>query len=655
MEYICLDIECTGLDNQKEDIIEIAAAKFKDGEIIDTFQTFISHNIEIPENIQILTGINPEMTKGAPSLESIEENLREFIGDRPIIGHNINFDLNFLDAKNLKLNNLRIDTLPLSEMIIQTNSYSLEMLSKNFNQKYFPSHRALDDVLANIELFFLIQEKFRNLEQINQYYLNQVLDSNEEIQKIILSWIKNNEKIDTNYQLLSPDKIQNNTSSKNFLNHLVEKENQIIIADPHTIQKKQFKNYTEIYPANSHINENTFLENHNQGSNWILKAKIACAIKKEKPLFKNQLNLRNDEFKELKLYTNPEIVIEKATKYKINYYNFFKLIKENVFLNNFENILFLEPYFTEEYLKSQEIKIYSQNLEEKEQNQIYEFIKENVENYENNYFTNYLITDIFQKNDPRIQSIVTKEINKSDNTNYLIGLSIYNTQGFSINLINENINLNKFEILDQLNQKIQLTILNDNDTKELNLKINSSHEDYQLIDEQIIKDIKSLKQNEGILILSNSLSNIKEYYIELHNILDRNEYELLAQNQSGSKSKILEVLEGNIKPYILICTHHFYLKFQPELNHLKNAYLTKLPFGLPQHFYYDYLKEQDQNQFLTLTLPHCAYSITNIMHSLSQKSNLYQLHMLDDRIFTARWGKNILDHIPNYIRVEKND
>lgn len=653
MEYICLDIECTGLDNQKDDIIEVAAAKFKNGEIIETFQTFISHNVEIPKNIQILTGISPEMTKGAPTLKSIEDSLRSFVGEAPIIGHNINFDLNFLDEKNIKLDNLRIDTLPLSEMVIETNSYSLEMLSKNFNKKYFPSHRALDDVLANIELFFLIEKKFKSLKPINHFYLKQVLNSNDRIQQIILSWIKNEEKVETNYELIKPETITKNNKSRNFLNHFTEKENQIIIADPHTIQKKRFKNYTEIYPNHSHIEEGNFLKNHIQGKNWILKAKIACAFDENKPLFKNNLNLRNDQYNELKLYTNENIVIEKANKYKINYYNFFKLVKDNLFLNNYENILFLEPYFTEEYLKSKETKIYSQNLTEKEVTEVYSFINENIDNYEANYRTNYLVSDIFQKNDERLKNIIDKEINISDETNYLIGLTVYNKQGFSINLINENINLNKFEILDELNQKIELNIINDHDEKELNLNIKSSHEDYQVIDEQIIKDIKSLKTNQGILILSNSLSSIKEYYIELHNILDRKEFELLAQNQSGSKSKILEVLEGNTKPYILICTHHFYLKFQPELKNLQNAYLNKLPFGLPQHFYYEYLKEQDQNQFLTLTLPHCAYSITNIMHSLAQKSKLNNLNLLDDRVFTARWGKNVLSNIPNYIKVEK--
>lgn len=655
MEYICLDIECTGLDNQKDEIIEVAAAKFKNGKIVETYQTFISHEVEIPENIQILTGITPEMTKGAPSLKSIEETIRNFVGSCPIIGHNINFDLNFLDEKNIKLENLRIDTLPLSEMVIETNSYSLEMLSKNFNKTYFPSHRALDDVLANIELFFLIEEKFKSLDPINHYYLNEVLDSNEEIQKIILSWIQKPEKISANYELIKPEAISKNDKAKEFMNHFVEKENQIIIADPHTIQKNRFKNYTEIFPANSHIEEETFLNNHKKGNNWILKAKIACALKKNKPLFKNTLNLRNDQYNELKLYTNENIVIEQSNKYKINYYNFFKLIKEGLFLNNFENILFLEPYFTEEYLKSKETKIYSQNLTEQEQSDIYEFISDYVDNYEANYRTNYLVSDIFQKNDQRLKNVIEKEINTNDETNYLIGLTVYNTQGFSINLINENINLNKFEILDQINQKIKLNVINDHDETELNLNIKSSHEDYQVIDEQIVKDIKSLKNNEGILILSSSLSSIKEYYIELHNLLDRNEYELLAQNQSGSKSKILEVLEGNTKPYILICTHHFYLKFQPELKNLQKAYLNKLPFGLPQHFYYDYLKEQDQNQFLTLTLPHCAYSITNIMHSLAQKSELNSLNLLDDRVFTARWGKNILNNIPAYIKVEKTN
>ena len=111
-------------------------------------------------------------------------------------------------------------------------------------------------------------------------------------------------------------------------------------------------------------------------------------------------------------------------------------------------------------------------------------------------------------------------------------------------------------------------------------------------------------------------------------------------------------MTNNQKPYILICTHHFLLKFQPKLDNLQKAIITKLPIGLPTHYYYNYLKNQDQNQFMNLTLPHTAYTIGNICQQLHYQNQINHIDLLDDRILSTSWGKTIAKHLPTYVQLQ---
>ena len=131
--FVALDLETTGLDSARDTIIEIGAVKFAGDEIIDSFQTFINPGRTIPEFVQRLTGISPNQVRRAPFFNSVASELESFLGPYPIIGHNISFDLRFLESHGLPLKNPNYDTWDLASMFLPgSNEYSLSYLSQSF-------------------------------------------------------------------------------------------------------------------------------------------------------------------------------------------------------------------------------------------------------------------------------------------------------------------------------------------------------------------------------------------------------------------------------------------------------------------------------------------------------------------------------------------
>lgn len=163
--YICLDIETTDLSPEFGEILEIAVIKFKGDKIIDEFQTLINPKIEIPKIVKAVTGITDEMVKNAPLLSQVQDNLRDFVNDLPIVGHNIAFDLGFLKAKGVDLLNKTYDTWKLATILLPSlGSHSLESLAGFLKVKNLQSHRAMGDVLACYELFLYLMAKINELD-----------------------------------------------------------------------------------------------------------------------------------------------------------------------------------------------------------------------------------------------------------------------------------------------------------------------------------------------------------------------------------------------------------------------------------------------------------------------------------------------------------
>lgn len=163
-EIVCLDLEATGLDIENDDIIEVAAVRFNEDKITAELQTLIDPGIPIPSRITSLTGISDDDVTGKPSIQDIYAELEDFIGDAPILGHKVNYDVSLLRAHGLALHNELIDTYELAAFLMPTAvRYSLSSLVEQLELSNLNAHRALDDVHATVELYQVLWKKLLEL------------------------------------------------------------------------------------------------------------------------------------------------------------------------------------------------------------------------------------------------------------------------------------------------------------------------------------------------------------------------------------------------------------------------------------------------------------------------------------------------------------
>lgn len=160
--YVAVDVETTGLDAQNDRMIEVAAVTFRGNEIVDEFTTLINPHRDLPPYITKLTGITQAMVDEAPGMFGVRSRLRSIIGEHVLVGHNVSFDLGFLNAERLAIGNHIVDTITLATILVpEAGRYNLESLAHFLNlpmpQKH-QTHRALDDTILTIELFLALKE-----------------------------------------------------------------------------------------------------------------------------------------------------------------------------------------------------------------------------------------------------------------------------------------------------------------------------------------------------------------------------------------------------------------------------------------------------------------------------------------------------------------
>lgn len=173
-----IDIETTGLDSYCCSIIELAAVKIRNHQIIDKFQTLIDPEEEIDSFIIELTGITNEMVKGKPLFKDVIEEYLTFIGQDIVMGHNVNFDVNFLYDKcidlNLDFQNDFLDTMRLSRRLFKKlSNHKLITLVKAFGIEEKTSHRAMDDAEQTFHCYeYMIKYAFTNGINISELNLS---------------------------------------------------------------------------------------------------------------------------------------------------------------------------------------------------------------------------------------------------------------------------------------------------------------------------------------------------------------------------------------------------------------------------------------------------------------------------------------------------
>lgn len=158
---IALDLETTGLDPRRDSILEIGAIRFRGGRVIDEFQTLINPGVPIPPFVQQLTGINDAMVAGAPRLSAVAAALESFVGDLPILGHNVAFDVGFLRQARLFELNETVDTFDLASVLMPANPrYTLASLVAQLSipVRRDDLHRALQDADATRLVYLRLVE-----------------------------------------------------------------------------------------------------------------------------------------------------------------------------------------------------------------------------------------------------------------------------------------------------------------------------------------------------------------------------------------------------------------------------------------------------------------------------------------------------------------
>lgn len=155
--YVVIDIETTGLDPRFDEIIELAGIKFANGVEIDRFQTLV--NAEIDDFITELTGITSEMLENAPEIGVALPQFLAFVGNSPVVGHNVNFDVNFIydNAEYLGLpafSNDFVDTLRISRRLYKDlENHKLSTLATHLCVEDTIEHRALSDCICTQQCF----------------------------------------------------------------------------------------------------------------------------------------------------------------------------------------------------------------------------------------------------------------------------------------------------------------------------------------------------------------------------------------------------------------------------------------------------------------------------------------------------------------------
>ena len=164
--FVVLDLETTGASPKDCAITEVGAIKFKGGECLGTFQTLVNPGQAIPPEIVYLTGITQAMVVPAPRIESVLPAFIEFIGDAVIVGHNVRFDMGFLQT-NLerlgyqRLRNRVVDTCGVARRLVREEvpNLRLQTLARHFRTAADPCHRALDDAKATAEVLHCLLER----------------------------------------------------------------------------------------------------------------------------------------------------------------------------------------------------------------------------------------------------------------------------------------------------------------------------------------------------------------------------------------------------------------------------------------------------------------------------------------------------------------
>ena len=163
-DLLAFDLETTGLNPASDEIIEIGVARFRDGVVVDQYQSLVKPSIPIPTDITHLTGIHQEDVEDAPAIDEILPQLELYFADAPIIAHNAQFDVSFMQKHGLLKTNLALDTFDLAAIVLPAAPrYGLGPLAAQEGIELARAHRAFNDAVATGHLYWKLWNRLCQL------------------------------------------------------------------------------------------------------------------------------------------------------------------------------------------------------------------------------------------------------------------------------------------------------------------------------------------------------------------------------------------------------------------------------------------------------------------------------------------------------------
>ena len=162
-EIVVFDTETTGLDYKTNEIIEIGAVKLHNGEIVESFSTFVKPIAKIPSEITRLTGINDSMVANAYSINQVIPDFYKFCYGCVLVGYNIDFDYKFINTAGTKIgykfDNRQVDAMYLARKEVKgAKNFTLSSICKRLGVSLEGAHRAINDARATAEVLKLISD-----------------------------------------------------------------------------------------------------------------------------------------------------------------------------------------------------------------------------------------------------------------------------------------------------------------------------------------------------------------------------------------------------------------------------------------------------------------------------------------------------------------
>ena len=183
-EFSVIDVETTGLSAKTNRVIELGLVKIRNYKIAERYETLINPGSYIPDFISQLTGITDDDVENAPFFSDIADDLKNFVGDTIICGHNLSFDSSFIKYEFLRngeepLYNEQVCTLKLARRLYpELQSKSLSSITKHLKLRNKSPHRALGDAevtaRALIKMIKILKKdsKIKTLEDLLKFQKN---------------------------------------------------------------------------------------------------------------------------------------------------------------------------------------------------------------------------------------------------------------------------------------------------------------------------------------------------------------------------------------------------------------------------------------------------------------------------------------------------